>query len=292
MGQRLKYIILFLASVGIATVGVTSCIDEISEKTADLGIEATAEQRNDAINEAFQGISLSNATLHSRVLYENNQRVEMGSVIRTSSVENELYQIKNYDDGTGYIFKQTAKTYDMDSNEETDSKTSTTDALIIPKNPPTNTPFRAQALSSPMSLIKQAAIQTLGTDCDGIDETDKNGIVYDCLRYFNLRYELRQTAPPAAVRARPNCMGIPNCQMTIRFLAYDEVKWKNQHAVEKIHLEAEIAPDVPDIMYMPNGNGWSYLPPVYSICERFLTPINKQKYLVALCTVLRDFELP
>jgi hypothetical protein len=49
---------------------------------------------------------------------------------------------------------------------------------------------------------------------------------------------------------------------------------------------------VPDIMYMPNGNGWSYLPPVYSICERFLTPINKQKYLVALCTVLRDFELP
>jgi hypothetical protein len=288
----LKYLILFLASVGIATLGVTSCIDEISEKTADLGVEATPEQRNKVVSDAFQDISIENAPLNSRVFYENNQRVEMGSTLRTSSIESKLYQIKNYDDSTGYVFQQTIKSYDLSSGEETDSKTSATEPLIIPKNPPTISNLQAKEMSSPLSLLKQVALQTLGSNCDGIDETDGKGVVYDCLRYFNLRSELRLVDPPAPVRARPNCMGLPNCKMTIRFLAYDEVKWKNQHAVEKIHLEAEIAPEVPDILYLPNGSGWSYIPPIYSICERFLANINNQKYLVALCTVLRDFELP
>lgn len=299
MGQRLKYIILFLASVGFATVGVTSCIDEISEKTADLGVESTAEQRNKVVSDAFQDISLNNAVQNSRVLYENNQRVEMGAVARTSTVEGQLYQIKDYVDSNGkitergYIFQQTIKTFDLDSGLETDSKTSATDQLKIPINPPTAAPLQISTITSPLSILKQTAIHVLGTNCDGVDETNDKGVVFDCIRYFNLRYELRSAQPPAAVRAKPNCMGLPNCQMTIRFLAYDEVKWKDQHAVEKIHLEAEIAPEVPDVMYFQKeDNSWAYIPPVYSICERFLHTINNQKYLVALCTVLRDFELP
>jgi hypothetical protein len=87
-------------------------------------------------------------------------------------------------------------------------------------------------------------------------------------------------------------MGLENCEMTIRFVAYDEVKWRANRAVKRLHIEAEIAPQVPDIMYIPTGEGWSYIPPVLSLCERFLHPIDGALYMVALCTVLRDFQIP
>ena len=175
---------------------------------------------------------------------------------------------------------------------------------MVNKNPPQNvsaasfnlneklnlTPMQ---LNSSYSLLKAAALQTFGTDCDGVDQTDEKGLVFDCIRYFKLRTQMRRVPPPAAVRARENCMNIPNCLLEVRFIAYDVVKWRNSRTVQKIMLEAEVAPEVPDILYMPTEQGWSYNPPVLSLCERSLRANSEgQKYLVALCTVLRDFYVP
>lgn len=268
-----KLIIILLA------LNALSCALDVSPREAELGKESTNGDLQKAIDDALSGISIADAKINQYVTYEDNVRVELGEVMRSRLISHKLTDIKEDEQNINFVFFEDLWRFDLASGDIVDEKHS---ELVVPfqKAPRVN-------ISTNSIFAKNLTSEA----CDGHDVKDQDGLVYDCIKYFNLTSERRRVPPPAAVAAKPNCMDLPDCLINIHYLQYDQVKWRNGKSVSTLTITAEIAKEVPDLMYekLPNGTIYS-TPPVNSLCYKGSQKIENRSYLVSQCTVLRDFE--
>lgn len=85
-------------------------------------------------------------------------------------------------------------------------------------------------------------------------------------------------------------MGLQLLFMDIHFLKYDQVKWRFGKSVHTMTVTAEIAREVPDLMYELDDTGRIIsTPPFKSLCLKGNQNIDGRPS-VTQCTVLRDFQ--
>lgn len=97
--------------------------------------------------------------------------------------------------------------------------------------------------------------------------------------YHRFSTWMSKEAPPANVRAEPNCLGIANCLIDVYHVVFDEVFWDEPHG-NKYHIEARISPSVP------------YLSRNLSTCQSVLVNIGTSgsNILLKQCTDVFDFR--
>lgn len=270
----------------LALTILASCTMNIEEKQGPLGQEASPEQMQKAFDELAPESSILNAREGQYVLYENNIRFEQGATYKLQDIKHTLLDIKDNIDEPEIKFILFADkwVYDLASGQITDEKHSELEPLYYTK----------QSVGPHQSkLFKLNADETDDPKeniCDGQD-VDDGDFVYDCVRYFNLTTRELYVDPPFLVTRKSNCMNLPNCKMRVRYISYDEVLWRQGQIVNRISVRAEVAPDVPDIMYTINDNNQLiHTLPVLSFCSSGLTNIDNKKYYISQCQVLRDYE--
>lgn len=255
---------------------------EIKPKDGELGSEAAPVDVSKAINNALNNISIASAKVGQSVTYEDNYRVEVGPVVATRRITHELTHINETAADITFSIYEDLWRYSP-SGVITDEKHSALPELQFVKNP----------LIS--SLIGTSRVDE---NCDGQDSVDGRGNLYDCVRYFNLISEARRVPPPDAVKVRSRCGGLTDCLMNITYIRYDTVEWRLNAVVSKLTTFAEIAHDLPDIMYefiqdaQSGDSGWAHsTPPVLSLCYQGGVKQDGTVYTVTQCTRALDFKL-
>lgn len=62
--------------------------------------------------------------------------------------------------------------------------------------------------------------------------------------YHGLKVSVVKQAPPALVQQQPNCLGIPNCQITVHHVSFDMVFWEDGKP-DRVHWDLKMSPEVP-----------------------------------------------
>jgi hypothetical protein len=292
MGQRMKQIFALLLFVFAAAS--LSCTKEIELKDGTLGTEATTDDVQKAINSALANVSIGNATIGQYSSYDYNYRLEQQEVKWYERIDHTLSNIVNKESQVDFHINQDLFTYDLDTGEIKD-ETSSQFTLSLEKSPSPSSPLSVALKASQMRPSRSLAmianrIKTLSGACDGISETDSEGHTYDCIKYFNLKLTRATVAAPTLVAAKPNCMNIPGCKLTVQRLQFDEVKWLKNKSVYTIKIDADIADAVADLMYVPVEGGYKYTPSAVSFCDSQPYVQDGIKYQLRKCSVLRDFQ--
>lgn len=87
--------------------------------------------------------------------------------------------------------------------------------------------------------------------------------------------------PPALIKARANCGGLPNCKMTVKHIKFDSiftVVKKGATQTQKIIYSIAVSPNLP------------FLARVVEFCQRGLFNYNSSKILLTNCTSLKDYQ--
>jgi hypothetical protein len=97
--------------------------------------------------------------------------------------------------------------------------------------------------------------------------------------FHKLTTSVQQVQPPARVRARPNCLGIPNCLITIHRIGFDQVIWEDEKPT-RVHIDAVMSADVP------------YLSRNLSTCYTAVADVDSSTggVLVKQCSNIFDFK--
>jgi hypothetical protein len=263
--KQKAYLLLLILISGFL---LSSCLEKIEEKEAPLGKAASDQQVSDAIDKATEGVSLWNSKVGHYTEYEYNARIELNSVFRLGKVDRELLAIKENEKTHNFVYLENYFEYEMSG--------------AIKDEWHKEQVIQVAKRMSAFSLVKSNS----NFVCDGIDETDSSGDTYDCLKYFNLGFKYMKMDVPVAIKNRANCGGVSGCQLNVRFLAYDEVKWRKNEAVKKAEYKMYITPEVPHLF--PESG----IPPVLSLCIREIQDFAERKnVLVTSCRVLRDMKL-
>jgi hypothetical protein len=97
----------------------------------------------------------------------------------------------------------------------------------------------------------------------------------------NLQAYTEVVDPPALMKARANCGGMPNCKMTLKRIKFDStftVVKKGATQTQKIIYSIAVSPDLP------------FLARVVEFCQRGLFDYNSSKILLTNCTTLKDYQ--
>jgi hypothetical protein len=292
---------------------LSSCTTDIEEKQGPLGAEVASTDLQKKVDAVFQDITLLDATVNEYVEYEDNYKVDRSPVTRTANTRHTLIDRKKDSEKIVFVLFQNLETYKSDGRID-EKKDSELEPIVYRKvegpSSPSGTPspthselggfahfgefsaMYSNRFRSNSTQTQASPIRTQANTCDGEDEKDSQGRLYDCLRFFNLKTRTFYEPAPVDVANKPNCMNIPNCKILVRSISYDAVKWRRNQIVHRVSIEAKVAPMVPDLMYEFTKDGdLYYSPPVLSYCERDLREIESQKYYVSVCKVLRDFQI-
>jgi hypothetical protein len=278
----------------LGTFLLLACTGPIEEKEGELGKEVSPSDMQKAVKSVLAGISIGNAQKKQYVEYYDNRKIESNDPYGRRFIRHELEDIKfdNPSDPKNsktvtFVVNEDLVTFDPNGVKNPDGS----DKVIDHKNSEVDLTF---SLTQPSAVTQTGFFKISSNDnlCDGIDETDPYGNPYDCLKYYNLKTERRTVNPPEAVKAKPNCMGLPQCKMVVEHLQYDVVEWKAGHSVGKYQISADIAPDVADLLYENNADGsQDYMYPVLSRCVRQKVLIGGTYYNVSDCSWLTDFGI-
>lgn len=288
-------VILLVAGTVFTSV---SCIKKIEEKDAPLGVESSPADVQKVVDAATAGITIATGKISQSVTYEENYRVEIGPVIMSKRYSHRLLDIK--EDATTVLFALFEDLWTFfPSGAIRDEAHRELDLKFNKSSAPTTGGAPTLALSAAQIGMKLASgfndfihPSAVTDTCTSQTLDDGDGIKYNCIRYFNVHSEHRLVDVPAAMQNKSNCGGAPSCQFGGTYIEYDQVKFLQDKMVRRVNLSAHFSKDIPDFNYLRGGDGkYSYTPAVSSFCTMGLEQVENQKYLVTLCSVLRDAQL-
>lgn len=105
--------------------------------------------------------------------------------------------------------------------------------------------------------------------------------------FHNLSEEVEVRSPPLAVQNQKNCGTLPNCQMVVRKIKFDQVVWETKEKADKISVLVEISEDVP------------FLSRILKKCEQGSLPFPQKgepeseapRLLLTFCSEVKDFGI-
>jgi len=278
--------------VAIAAFCFTSCLNDIKEESAPLGVEAQATDVQNVVDKATGDITIATAQVNDCVTYEDNYRIETGEVTMTSLFKHKLMSIVDATDTVTFNLFEDYYNYFQSGAQKDEAHRQ----MTLPfKKSGTLTSAQIRTLDtvrpSKYTLLNNTPItDTTATNlCDGVKKTGADGVDYDCIKYYNLAYDDRTIPAPIAVQQKANCGGFANCQIPGHYLQYDMVKFLSGDVVKKVTLQGHFSSTIPDLFFIRGSDGsYSYTPAATSLCTTSLEPIGDTKYLVTFCSVLRD----
>ena len=187
-----------------------------------------------------------------------------------------------------YSYKQGQKAdhYVRDFTLPFDKKTKTPAAPTeIPIDP--TTAGTAASASASESAVKAAMAPLMAAMSGGTTRVKAQDVK---VTYHNLRTSLEQAAAPASVARQAACLGLPQCQMTLHKVSFDQVAWYPDNT-ERIHFEFSVTPHVPQHAGFNMSALFPYYPGLFKSCVTLMVPVGDghSKTLLNECQEVVDF---
>ncbi len=247
----------------------TSCLDDISQGKPDYGPEYSEGQVATAINSTVGDrdpateLKVGQFALTAELQILNEQ---FGSIL--SDQIREVVNRTETADKVTFGTVVTKVTYNHDGTNR--KETAEGDPIIIDKTAAMAADVESNSMSGELS-IREMTDKKFKTSATRVT-------------YHNLSLSSRVVSPPSRVVADANCRGIPNCQVKVFDLSFDQVVWETDLKAMRLRFDYIISPDVP------------YMAQFLNQCVTYLAsmdPNNPESAMVKVkqCYIVEDFRL-
>jgi hypothetical protein len=254
------------------------CMKLPKSKPADLGPQASEEDMEFAISKALYGINPCNSALRQQVIYDVNRRIENSEDVQALDRSFETYLSRELVTEPEAMLKLVLRRdfYDLVNMKWADKVDSDPMEYAVDCQADVAAASRAAAAganSVPTDLLK-AMLKSSEEDGGVVRKT-----------YHNLKTEAGVMDPPNAVKAKPECGGVPGCQLRFFRMQYDEVSWFSDSRFVVARWLLTTSRDAPFVGFIQER------------CLGRMVTAGGRSYYVRDCQYARDFtyrdaELP
>jgi hypothetical protein len=292
--DRLLFLIhAFLALLAPFLIfALTGCDLKIEGEPVDYGAVVPFSEISDAINEGVKDIDPSLTKKGAFVHYSTKQYLAAGKVVNVLSdtgltvterteaaqgVELTLIEKRFTYGAPGEPMKEQAREFTLEFTNESASKAA----------PQTLQQSLQQSLQSLLSH-EPGQSPGLSPSLSPVKATSEGARV----TFHNLATGTVQLAAPKAVQAQPNCLGLPNCQVTLHNVSFDQVTWLTE-GPQRIHFDFYVSPNVPQISGFNMSPVLPFYPGLYKSCITLMVSIGdgRSKTLLSECQEVENFRL-
>jgi hypothetical protein len=278
--DRLLFLIhAFLALLAPFLIfALTGCDLRTEGEPIDYGAVVPFSEISDAINEGVKDIDPRQTKKGAFVHYSTKQYLAAGKVVnilsdtgltvteRTETAQGVILTLieKRFTYGApGEPMKEQAREFTLDFGNESTSS----------------------AASKP---LHQALHQTLAEGHGPMKPTAEGTRV----TFHNLVTSSVEVAAPKAVQTQPNCLGLPNCKVTLHNVSFDQVTWLDE-GPQRIHFDFYVSPNVPQISGFNMSPVLPFYQGLYKSCITLMIPIGdgRSKTLLSECQEVENFRL-
>lgn len=240
---------------------------EITEEKAPIGVPVEAAVIEQELQKALEGTSVHNVKKNEQVVFELNQTLENGASSPYLYLKQHVIQLHDTPDYFAFTYNEITE----DPNAEPGTK-----PKVVEKDSPLYIP---RPTGSALSLQENGmyALQNLNLFSERRAETLSNERPVVNVTYHDLHVETEIQSAPPLVRQDANCRGVPDCQIRVTRIRFDQVNWYSTEDYDKLRYTLEISPDVP------------YLGRVISDCVSTQVPYEQRTVYIKECQVLLDF---
>lgn len=292
--------LLKLFSILSIVLVTTSCLKPPSQ-TEDHGPVVPPVDVQKAIIEAWGDGDPSTILKNEFMYMEQDQRI---STMDPRVVYKESAQVLSRDETADTIsYKVLFRSTAMDETGQFKPETSVEHPIVIQKSSSARASSYAQDPAFPDSLeslresMAQGSVGLHSKEDGQVQERFFVGVqtvislLDACVKSenwdvtcHNLRLTEGWMAPPTGIASKPNCGGIPSCQIRYKKVAFDlVVNLPNETGggthQEKVIYEMTISPDVP------------FLSRLTEFCYQGLVQASGQRILVKICNKVQNFEV-
>lgn len=246
--------LLITFSIPIALAYFSGCIKPPKVDPGQLGPEASDTDMEKAVSRAVYGLNPWNANLGQKIISDSNMRIESNDQVQLVARITQTLMKREEPSPTKL------RLWVQDCVEKFDSSA------------PEKTDRSPMEFSRPASLnFNLNSPQFVQSDISASRTPVKT-------TYHNLEVQSGIMDPPAAVKAKPDCGGVPNCQMRFVKITYDEALWYSSEEYEIQRWSFTISRDAPFLGYMVEK------------CLASFVPYQGRRVYVRQCEFARDFE--
>jgi hypothetical protein len=248
----------------------TSCLDDISQSKPDYGPENTETQVAEALNSTVgdrdpaTAIKVGQFALTAELQILNEQ---FGTIL--SDQLREVVSRTETADKITFGTVMTKITYNHDGTNQKETAEGT--PIVIDK--------------TAAASVSELETMSAGGELSVREMTEKKfKASANRVTYHNLTLSSRVVSPPSRVVSDDNCRGIPNCQIKVYDLSFDQVYWESDYKATRLHFDYTISPEVP------------YMAQFLNQCVTYLAALdanNPESAMVKVkqCYVVEDFRL-
>lgn len=252
------------------------CQGEKDTLPLNLGPEVTATALDDAITKPLATTNPTSIQLGEAFVVSETQELGAGTsyAVLSDTVQSVIERTEN----TAEILLTVIETKQKYVNGDV-QKTSTEIPYRIEKAPPPSpvsvvakadapTPIDATSKLRPevlemlhertplgvLSVIRKREIASVAAKDAAKDVADaQSGVqtLSDRVTYHGLKVSVGKESPPELVQKAPNCLGIPDCKLTVHRVSFDMVFWKADKP-DRVHWDLVMSPDAPYLAAMLN----------------------------------------
>lgn len=243
---------------------MASCMEKPKVEQAGLASEVKGEAIDDAFNEALGGANPYAAKEGQAVLFRHNYSVETSEPIDYQQEVLAIKKILSTSEAFTIVYDETFS--DLESNAPDVTKEKEMEFYPLVNTSSTGLNLMSRRVSP--SVYKLAMQSNL------IPYADRE---YTRVTYHGLQVSQVTRAAPQHLQERENCGGLPNCEMRVTRITYENALWYSDVDFDKVTSEVEISTDVP------------FLGSIILDCTTQQQFIDKRDYVIRNCKSLRDF---
>ncbi|MCB0407793.1 MAG: hypothetical protein KDD34_06280 [Bdellovibrionales bacterium] len=241
--------------------------NELKEEPPPIGAEVDASQVSDALTKALEGSSVYSVYKNQQVVFELTQKIETNPPSPYLYIKQDVTKI----DDTPQYFSYTYNEITEDPNSEPGTKPivkEVTSDLYQPRPTVTTTSLSELAIQEldRLQLFSEKQIETMSEERTPVRTT-----------FHDLFVSREVQSPPLVVQERPHCSEVPNCQLHVTKIQFDQILWYAEGDYSKVRYNLEIAPEAP------------FLSRILSDCVATSVPYQGRRYYVKNCKNVLDF---
>lgn len=233
----------------------------------NLGPEVSTTQLNDAITKPLEATTPTSIKLGEAYVVSETQ--ELGAGAAFAIISDTVQSVIERNENTAEILLTVIETKQKYVNGEV-QKTSTeipyridkaatqapvtSSVKVEPANantklrPEIEAMFHERTAQGLIATIRQHGVASLAAQ-DAAKAQSGVETSSERVTYHGLKVIVAKEPPPPLVQNAPNCLGIPNCKITVHRVGFDMVFWHGDKP-ERIHWDLVMSPDAPYLAAM------------------------------------------
>ena len=249
------------------------CQGESDTLPLNLGPEVSAEQLDQAISKPLETTNPTSIQLGEAFVVSETQELGAGTsfAVLSDTVQSVIERTEN----TAEILLTVIETKQKYVNGQV-QKTSTEIPYRIEKAPPPSpvsvtSPASAESANptamskmrpeveamlrerTPLGLLQMIRKREIASVATKDAAMAQSGVqtFTDRVTYHGLKVSVAKESPPELVQKAANCLGIPDCKLTVHRVSFDMVFWSGDQP-DRVHWELVMSPEAPYLAAMLN----------------------------------------